>query len=156
MKRIDCEKCMNSMFEEDDRLRCYASSCQPKYEDMEEEKKALLEAFPDSFINEYNEFIARKRENLYIVLDNCEYPEDIHCKVLEWFSRSASCISLYSADWRNKKYQSMIRNCINDYLGTEFSADDMERIYEVLGNAINHELTLRFVRSGYDMDVLDA
>ena len=30
----------------------------------------------------------------------------------------------------------------------------MELIYDVLGNRCNHELTQRFVSSGYDMKVL--
>jgi hypothetical protein len=30
----------------------------------------------------------------------------------------------------------------------------MDLIYTYLGNAVHHDLTLRFVRSGYDLEVL--
>ena len=45
-------------------------------------------------------------------------------------------------------------NGINDFLGTRFSADDIEQIYTYLGNRVNHQRTVRFVESGYDMAVL--
>ena len=47
-------------------------------------------------------------------------------------------------------------NGINDFLGTRFSADDIEQIYTYLGNRVNHQRTVRFVESGYDMEVLKA
>ena len=45
---------------------------------------------------------------------------------------------------------------INMFLHTNFSFDDMETIYTYLGNACNHERTLKFVRSGYDMAIFDG
>lgn len=46
------------------------------------------------------------------------------------------------------------RDGINRFCGTDFSYDDMRIIYTYLGNRCNHEKTLRFIRSGYDMAVL--
>ena len=58
--------------------------------DLEEAKQALLNSFPNSFINEHNEFIAERRSNQYFLLNDCNSPRDIECKVLEWLSRPAS------------------------------------------------------------------
>ena len=42
----------------------------------------------------------------------------------------------------------------NIYLGTDFTIEDMYLIYDKLGNAINHQLTLDFIANGYDMEFL--
>mgnify|MGYP005751028533 CR=1 FL=1 len=36
-----------------------------------------------------------------------------------------------------------------------FSEEDFETIYVVLGNAINHEKTMEFIKSGYNFKVLN-
>ena len=54
----------------------------------------------------------------------------------------------------NLEYNSIILGYINKYLGTHFTYNQMETIYEFLGNAINHEKTLEFVTSGYNFDCL--
>lgn len=50
MNRIDCEKCLHSDFDDQDRLRCGLKKCQPEYSDMKETREALLSCFPNSFI----------------------------------------------------------------------------------------------------------
>lgn len=117
--------------------------------------KGLAKSFPTSFINNAGEFIAYPRTNLYFNLGTCENLLDVKCKVLEWFSRAASKSMPFHSNWRNEQYNEMIRNRINDFLGTEFSAEDMRIIYQRLGNCINHDLTVKFVNSGYDMAVLE-
>ena len=154
MKRIDCEKCLHSYFD-DDKLRCRLKKCQPEYSDMVELKELLIESFPNSFINEHNEFIAHKQSNEYFRLDDCEYPEDIECKVLEWLSRAAYKSQWYSTHCRNEKFRRFMRNGINDFLDTDFSEEEFGIIYEKLGNAINHDLTMKFVQSGYDFSLLN-
>ena len=153
MNRIDCEKCFHSHFEEE-KLRCRLKHCQPDYEDMREAKQALLEAFPNSFINEANEFIAHKRSNTYFRLSDCEYPKDIECKVLEWLSRAASKGMPYNKEWRNRKFRSFMLKGVNSFLDTGFSEEEMLQIYTHLGNAINHDKTLRFIESDYDFSIL--
>jgi len=153
MERVDCEKCVFGYFE-GDKIRCPLEKCQPEYEDMKEAKQALLDSFPGSFINDRNEFIAHRKSNAYFLLDDCEYPEDIDCKVLEWLSRSASKGMPYHQEWRNKEYRKNMLNCINMYLDTSFSEEDIDKIYTYLGNAIHHKKTKQFIRSQYDMNVL--
>ena len=154
MQRIDCEKCLHSEFE-GEKLRCRLNKCQPEYSDMKEAKLALLEAFPRSFINKRGEFIAHERTNQYFILEGCEYPEDVECKVLEWLSRAASKGMPYRQEQRNRKYRKFIQDGINAFLDTNFSEEDFDRIYTYLGNSCNHPKTLRFVRSGYDFSVLN-
>ena len=119
-------------------------------------KYYLLKFFQESFINERDEFIAHKRSNTYLCLGDCKKPIDIECKVLEWFSRPASKGMPYSQGWRNRKFRKFMLDGINDFLETDFSESDMEEIYQYLGNAINHEKTVRFVKSGYDFKVLEV
>ena len=95
-----------------------------------------------------------KKSNTYLVFTNCESLKDLQCKVLEWFSRSAHKTKPYSTDKANNKFHRFMLDGVNDFLGTAFTFDDMELIYTYLGNACNHALTVKFVESGYDMDIL--
>lgn len=54
----------------------------------------------------------------------------------------------------NKNTQRYHLNGINTFLGTSFTQEQMEDIYTYLGNRCNHQKTLRFIDSGYDMAVL--
>lgn len=122
--------------------------------DKIEMAKKLMAAFPDSFIYQNGEFIAHKKSNTYLVFENCKTLEEVQCKVLEWFSRAAYKTEPYYTDRSNAKFHQFMLDGINKFLGTAFSFDDMDLIYTYLGNAIHHDLTLAFVRSGYDMEVL--
>ena len=155
MERIDCEKCRNGHFYEGDKLRCRLKKCQPEYEDMREARQALCKVFPKSFISEKDEFIAEKRSNQYFMLSDCEYPEDIECKVLEWLSRAASKGAPFNQEWRNHKFRKFMLDGINNFLDTSFSEEEMGEIYTYLGNACNHKKTRQFVESGFDMKVLN-
>lgn len=114
----------------------------------------LLNAFPNSFINHCGEFIAHKKGLAYFTLTNCKTEMDVKCKVLEWLSRDAYKTEPWSSRKSNVAYHDFILSGINEFLGTDFTHDDMKLIYTKLGNRVNHELTIRFIESGYDMDVL--
>ena len=114
----------------------------------------LLADFSGSFLNERDEFIAHKYSNTYFKLGNCETLEEVNCKVLEWLSRSAHKGIPYSQEWRNIKFRKFMLDGINQFLHTKFDDADIELIYTYLGNSCNHNRTLGFVRSGYDMEIL--
>lgn len=122
--------------------------------DMDECRQLLMESFPESFINENNEFIAHKKSNQYIVLGNCQTPLDIECKVLEWFSRPACKMRPYQSERRNRLFHEFMLNGINNFLDTDFTEDEIADIYEYLGNCINHEKTIDFIESMYDFNIL--
>ena len=120
--------------------------------DFEKIQKLML-CFPRSYINHEGEFIAHEYANEYFILRNCETELDIKCKVIEWFSRSYKNIP-YRTPKRLVAYREFMRNGINKYLGTNFTKDDLCTIYSYLGNRCNHEKTIEFVNSGYDMQIL--
>ena len=114
----------------------------------------IMRSFPGSFFIYNGEFIAHKKSNTYLVFANCETLKDLQCKVLEWFSRAAYKTEPYYSTSANAKFHRFMLDGVNDFLGTAFTFDDMELIYTYLGNACNHALTVKFVESGYDMDIL--
>lgn len=120
--------------------------------------KDLFNAFPDAIINHNLEFVAEpdRRVNSYFGLANCETRMDVEAKVLEWLSREASYSLHFRQDRRNDMVHQYHRDGINRFLGTDFTREDIKLIYEKLGNAIRHQKTLEFIRSGYDMALLKA
>lgn len=116
----------------------------------------LMHCFPRSFINENGEFIAHEETNQYFILRDCKTELDVKCKVIEWFSRAACKTWPFDSARRNKQFQRFMLNGVNEFLGTQFTAEEMEQIYTYLGNACNHEKTVRFVESGYDMNILEG
>ena len=119
-----------------------------------------MKAFPRSFIIATGEgeaeFIAHREANTYFRLIDCFTEFDVKCKVLEWFSRAAHKTAPFNSDRKNKEFNKFILDGINRYLDTNFTEDDMDIIYTYLGNRCNHERTVRFIESGYDMSVLEG
>ncbi len=115
----------------------------------------LMKAFPQSFINYNCEFITGIGENQYFRLNDCYTELDIACKVLEWLSRAACKTQLSHSERKNRVLQKEMRDCINKYLGTSFTADEMRTIYNKLGNACDHRKTIAFILCGYDMSILE-
>lgn len=116
----------------------------------------LMQSFSGSFINEINEIILYPETNLYFRLDDVNSEFDVKCKLLEWCSRDAYKTKPYDNELKNKVYQEEIMDNINNYLNTNFTKEKMELIYTKLGNAINHNLTIKFVESGYDTKILES
>ena len=116
--------------------------------------KKLARAFPNSFINTALEFIAHKEANEYFRLEDCNNEFDVKCKVLEWLSRGAYKTCPFHTNLKNERFHNFMLNGINDFLGSDFTEDDIAIIYQKLGNRVRHSLTEEFVNSGYDMSVL--
>ncbi len=113
-----------------------------------------MSVFDKSFINHINELILIPKTNLYFSLRDVESEVDLKCKVLEWCSRDAVKSMLYPTNRGNARYQNDVRDNINIFLKTKFTREDMELIYQKLGNCVNRELTMKFVQSNYDLSVL--
>ena len=114
----------------------------------------LMNCFPRSVINQNGEFIAHTKANSYFILRNCETEFDIKCKVLEWFSRDAYKTEPFGTKRANDDFHEFMRTGINRFLQTYFTSEDMQVIYTYLGNACNHQKTIRFVESGFDLATL--
>ena len=114
----------------------------------------LMRYFPDSFINAYGELIICKKGNVFFDLITCNTREDMICKLLEWCSRPLAKGEPFRNDKRNKEWRDALILGLNEYLGTHFTQDDMYWIYDKLGNGVDHNLTLKFIRSSFDLSLL--
>lgn len=114
----------------------------------------LLNSFPGAFIVRNMELIVNAKTNAYISLLNCKTVLDIKCKILERLSREASSSLHFKTEKKNNEYHQKLTAYINDYLGTNFSINEMNDIYCYLGNGINHEKTKEFVLSDYNPSIL--
>lgn len=109
--------------------------------------RKIRAAFPAAFVNMYNELILIPKANTYIMLNQVRDERDFKAAVLEDCSRNAF-------KGHSRKLQDEHLDGINKLLDTKFTRDDMELIYTYMGNGIQHDLSLRFVASGYDLEVL--
>lgn len=116
--------------------------------------KRLMDAFPGSFINHCFEFIADIRINSYIRLDNVPDELILKAKVIEYFSRPAFKGEYFHSHSKNQEIYDFHLRGLNEFLGTNFSTEEIEDIYCKLGNGINRTLTLKFIKSGYNMQVV--
>lgn len=114
----------------------------------------LMSSFPGSFINHNGEFIAHREANEYFDLKSCETMLDVQCKVLEWLSRAAFKTAPFCKR-KNQVFHKFMLDGITQFLRIEFTPSDMEQIYTYIGNAVDHDKTIRFIESGYDMAVLE-
>lgn len=114
----------------------------------------LMKYFPGSYINSRGELIISDRGNVYFTALTCNDKTDIICNLLEWCSRPIAKGEAYSQRKRNLEWREGLLKGLNKYLGTQFSLDDMYLIYDSLGNAVNYKLTLKFIKSGYDLTIL--
>lgn len=104
---------------------------------------------PKCFINSNFELIIEPKNNIYFRIEDVETELDLKCKVIAWLSRpSCKGVSNY---WQKK-----IRTIVNEFLDTKFTFEEMEEIYTYLGNDCNREKTIKFIESGYDLNVLNS
>ena len=114
----------------------------------------VMKFFDGSYINSCGELIISNRGNVYFTATNCDTKEDVICKLLEWCSRPIAKGTPYSTNKRNNEWRNSLLCGYNNYLGTNFTQEDMYWIYDKLGNAVNHELTLEFIHSGFDLSLV--
>ena len=121
---------------------------------MIDEVFEVMKCFPRSYVNRCGECVLSDKGNVYFTAKGLESKTDIICKLLEWCSRPMAKGEPYSQTKRNESFREELTDCLNEYLGTSFTPNDMWWIYDQLGNAVNHELTLKFIESGFDMEVI--
>lgn len=114
----------------------------------------VMKCFSESYINRCGELIISERGNVYFTATDCDTKEDIICKLLEWCSRPIAKGVPYATTKRNVEWRNSLLCGYNNYLGTNFTQDDMYWIYDKLGNAVDHELTLKFIHSNYDLSLV--
>lgn len=110
--------------------------------------------FPNSFVNRQNELILIPKTNLYFLLNNLKTYFDLKCKIISACSRDCCKSMPYRQNWRNKKYQSEVREKINEFLRVDFNEEEWMLIYTYLGNGCNGDLCKQFVESEFDINVI--
>ena len=121
---------------------------------MLESVQKALKRLHGSFINHNNEIILIPKFNVYTLLDDVETDNDFMVKLCEWFSRDCCCALRYSQNKRLERYYQENIEAFNFICGTNFTKEQVEQIYTKLGNGIKHELTKKFVKSGFDLSVI--
>lgn len=94
------------------------------------------------------ELILVPRSNTYVSISRCCTPDEFKAAIIENCSRLAS--KGYSKPLRKEHLEG-----VNKLLDTNFTQEDMEYIYTYLGNGIRRELCMKFVKSGYDLKVIE-
>ncbi len=118
------------------------------------EIQETMKHFKNSYINNNLEVILLPKTNGYFAIKNCRNEVDIKCKIIENISRDCFKTQHYSRLKDNKKMWQENLMALNNALKTDFSQQDIELIYNKLGNGINHKLTKKFVESDFNMEVL--
>lgn len=116
-------------------------------EKLNNELQRVFDAFPKAFINRMNEMIIYPRENTYFMLDNVSNQLELDCKILEWCSRQAS----KGLSNTSRKYHF---SGICKYFDRKFTQEEMSWIYTRLGNGINRTLCIKYIQSGFNINLL--
>lgn len=108
--------------------------------------KKVYDCFPQAFVNKEHELIIYPRTNTYFLLKNVENQLQLDCKIIEYCSGEA-----YDGAKKSKEYHF---KGICDYFNKEFTQEEIRLIYMKLGNGINRELCIDYIKSCFDMEVL--
>ncbi len=122
---------------------------------MLESVSKTLQYMEGSFINHNNEIIIIPKFNVYTLLDDVETDDDFKVKLCEWFSRDCCCALRYRYTKRLEKYYEDNIKFFNYICGTNFTKEDMNLIYTYLGNGIKHKLAQEFVKSGFNLLLIE-
>jgi len=114
----------------------------------------LMRCFPQRFIHYNGEFIAHREANEYFVIHDIVSEIELKYKTLEWLSRAADKGMPFKSNKKNEYFREFMLSGINKFLGTHFDKLEIGIIYQKLGNNVNRELTIKFVKAGYDLEIL--
>ena len=76
--------------------------------------------------------------------------------MLEQFSFFGCLVKKFESEKENDKFKQNVCNAINKSLNTSFDQKDMKIIYQNFGFGGNTQLAREFIRSGYDMSLLET
>ena len=111
------------------------------------EIEKLRTIWDKSFINAKWELILEAKRNIFIVLKNYHTPKELKLNMLEYKSRP--CVKGDSAKVLNN-----FRKKFNKYFDKDWSKEEIELIYQRLGNGVNHKLCEEFLDSNFNLKLL--
>jgi hypothetical protein len=117
----------------------------------------IMSAFPHSFIKyfEYGGFEMILDEKNVFCFSLEEIESDIELK-RRFISIVSRCYKTqpYRTFKSNIEYQQKYISAFNKALGTKFNIYELEDIYTYLGNGCNKPIAIKFIESGYDLNIL--
>lgn len=117
----------------------------------------IMTAFPHSFIKYYVyggfEITLDEQNVLCFSLEEIESDLELKRRFISVVSRCYKT-QPYRTSKRNIQWQQKHISAFNKALGTKFNADEIAYIYTYLGNGCNKPITIKFIESGYDLNVL--
>ena len=117
----------------------------------------IMSAFPHSFIKYYVnggfEITLDEKNVLWFSLGEIESDIELKRRFISAVSRCYKA-EPYSIFKRNIEWQQKHMVAFNKVLGTNFTEDDFEYIYTYLGNGCNKPIAIKFIESGYELNVL--
>lgn len=120
--------------------------------------KEIMLNYPQSHIkcsfSKTLELILCDKGNVWISLEKIKTIDDLKSELIEWTIRNCCKTEPYKNQSRNIDLQNKLLMSLNRTLCTNFNREEAMKIYSVLGNGVNHQLTLEFIKSGYDLGVL--
>lgn len=119
-----------------------------------DEVQKLMKCFPGSFINQATEVVLDRKFNTCFSIKENMSREDVLCKIFEWCSRDCAKAEPYSSHKMNTLSRDSLCLRFSKYIGKVFDQNDFYWIYDRLGNAINHERTLKFIANGMSVEKL--
>lgn len=119
----------------------------------------LKQCFPDGRLDYFNSFIAHRGANRHygaacLKLGGCETEEDVIAAALEMLTIDCCKSAPFETPEVNQRFRKYMLKGMNKLLGKAFTEKQYLGIYTCIGNGINHQLTIDFIRSGYDLKVL--
>lgn len=117
----------------------------------------IMLAFPRSRIEYYvyGGFLIYldEKNRLWFSLEKIESDIELKRRFISVVSRCYKS-EPYRNSKRNIEWQQKHMVAFNKVLGTNFTEDDFEYIYTYLGNGCNKPIAIKFIESGYDLNVL--
>ena len=118
--------------------------------EIQEKIDRVFDMFESSFIYKEEELILHKKWNIYFRLPDIKTKEEFDYKLLSY-------CSFYFASNHFKKSSMQCKwawNRVNRWFRVDFTYDELQIIYQKLGNGANKSLGLKFIKSSFDMIVL--
>ena len=117
----------------------------------------IMSAFPHSFIKYYvyGGFEITLDEQNVLCFSLEEIGSDLELK-RRFISVVSRCYKTqpYRTSKRNIEWQQKHIFAFNEALGTKFNDDEIAYIYTYLGHGCNKPIAIKFIESGYDLNVL--
>mgnify|MGYP000848697109 CR=1 FL=1 len=113
----------------------------------------IISAFGCSVINSNLELILIPETGAYINLNKVCTETDLKRICLVAVCRDCFKTQRYRYPSVNNDFHKRNLEKLNNALGTSFTKENMETIYQYFGNGLNQDLATSFVVSGYDMNI---